>query len=375
MRFSDIPGLKEEKKRLISFFKSGKIHHALLFFGKEGSGNLPLALAFATYLNCEKKIENDSCGECPSCIKMQKLIHPDLHLIFPVAPSPKITKEVISDKFVESWRISFMENPYMNVKDWFEVCGIENKKPNISKDEAKNIIKKLILKPFQSKQKINLIWLPEYMHNTTANALLKIFEEPPGDTLFFLVSNNHQKLLKTIISRVQMFKVNNFEPNDIKKYLSKYDEKSERDVDSAIFLSDLSINAAEKILLDLEDDNLSFLKNWLRNCYSENFLEINKEMEWFNNLSKMSKRAFLHYSLKLMREALVSKIETSLVKVSTEEEKFINNFKKTLDQDSLADIILLFDKSISNLDGNANPKILFLNLSIKLSNFFQTVKT
>ena len=98
-------------------------------------------------------------------------------------------------------------------------------------------------------------------------------------------------------------------------------------------------------------------------------------MEWFNNLSKMSKRAFLHYSLKLMREALVSKIETSLVKVSAEEEKFINNFKKTLDKDSLADIILLFDKSISNLDGNANPKILFLNLSIKLSNFFQTIKT
>ena len=375
MRFSDISGLKEEKKRLISFFESGKIHHALLFFGKEGSGNLPLALAFATYLNCEKKIENDSCGECPSCIKMQKLIHPDLHLIFPVASSSKITKEVISDKFVESWRISFIENPYMNVKDWFEVCGIDNKKPNISKDEAKNIIKKLILKPFQSKQKINLIWLPEYMHNTTANALLKIFEEPPGDTLFFLVSNNHQKLLKTIISRVQMFKVNKFEPNDIKKYLSKYDEKSEREVDSAIFLSDLNINAAEKILLDSEDDNLSFLKDWLRNCYSENFLEINKKMEWFNNLSKMSKRAFLHYSLKLMREALVSKIEISLVKVSTEEENFINNFKKTLDKDSLADIILLFDKSISNLDGNANPKILFLNLSIKLSNFFQTIKT
>tara|TARA_B100000886_G_scaffold336513_1_gene295443 strand:- start:60 stop:1187 length:1128 start_codon:yes stop_codon:yes gene_type:complete len=375
MRFSDIPGLKEEKKRLISFFKSGKIHHALLFFGKEGSGNLPLALAFATYLNCEKKIENDSCGDCPSCIKMQKLIHPDLHFIFPVASSTKITKEVISDKFIESWRISFMENPYLDVKDWFEVCGIENKKPNISKEEAKNIIKKLYLKPFQSKQKINIIWLPEYMHHSTANALLKIFEEPPGDTLFFLVSNNYQKLLKTIISRVQMFRVNNFEPNDIKKFLSKYQEKSEQEIDSAIFLSDLSINAAEKILLDSKDDNLSFLKDWLRNCYSENFLEINNKMEWFNNLSKMSKRAFLHYSLKLMRESLVSKIETSLVKVSTEEQKFINNFKKTLDKDSLADIILLFDKSISNLDGNANPKILFLNLSIKLSNFFQTVKT
>ena len=103
----------------------------------------------------------------------------------------------------------------MNINDWFEICGIENKKPNISKEEAKNIIKKLSLKPFQSKQKINLIWLPEYMHNSTANALLKIFEEPPGDTLFFLVSNNYQKLLKTIISRVQMFKVNNFHNNQI----------------------------------------------------------------------------------------------------------------------------------------------------------------
>ena len=261
------------------------------------------------------------------------------------------------------------------VFDWFETCGIENKQPNISKDEARNIIKKLSLKPFESRFKINVIWLPEFMHNSTANALLKILEEPPGDTLFFLVSNNYQKLLSTILSRVQMFKVKSFEDEDIKNYFRKFDDVSESEVDSAIYLSGSNINTAEKILRDATVDNLNYLKEWLRNCYSENFLEINKKLDWFNDLSKIKKRAFLMYSLKLMREALVSKIDLSLVKISEDEKNFVSNFRKTLDQESLEDLILLLDRSVSYLDRNANPKILFLDLSIKISNFFQKVKT
>ena len=374
MRFADIPGLREEKKRLIDFFESDKIHHALLFFGLEGSANLPLAISFASYINCEARTGQDSCGECSSCVKMKKLIHPDLHLIFPVAPSPKITKEVVSDKYVESWRMCFLENPYMNVYDWFENYGIENKQPNISKDEARNIIRKLSLKPFESKYKINIIWLPEYMHNSTANALLKILEEPPGDTLFFLVSNNYQKLLKTILSRVQMFKVKRCEGDDIKSYLGKYNDVTEEEVDSAIYLSGSNINTAEKILRDSSSDNLEYLKDWLRNCYSDNYLEINKKLDWFNDLSKIRKRAFLMYSFKMLREALVSKIDLSLVKISEEEKKFITNFRQTLDLESLEDMVLLLDKYVRYLDRNANPKILFLDLSIKISNFFQKVK-
>lgn len=374
MRFADIPGLREEKKRLIDFFESDKIHHALLFFGLEGSANLPLAISFASYINCEARTGQDSCGDCSSCVKMKKLIHPDLHLIFPVAPSPKITKEVVSDKYVESWRMCFLENPYMNVYDWFENYGIENKQPNISKDEARNIIRKLSLKPFESKYKINIIWLPEYMHNSTANALLKILEEPPGDTLFFLVSNNYQKLLKTILSRVQMFKVKRCEGDDIKSYLGKYNDVTEEEVDSAIYLSGSNINTAEKILRDSSSDNLEYLKDWLRNCYSENYLEINKKLDWFNDLSKIRKRAFLMYSFKMLREALVSKIDLSLVKISEEEKKFITNFRQTLDLESLEDMVLLLDKYVRYLDRNANPKILFLDLSIKISNFFQKVK-
>ena len=157
---------------------------------------------------------------------MKKLIHPDVNIIFPVAPTTKINKEVVSDKFIESWRVSFFQNPYKNVDDWFEFYGFENKQPNISKDEARNIIKKLSLKPFESKFKINVLWLPEYLHIFTSNALLKILEEPPGQTLFFIVSNDYQKLLKTILSRVQIFKVPRFSDNEIKMYLSKYAEVS-----------------------------------------------------------------------------------------------------------------------------------------------------
>ena len=171
-----------------------------------------------------------------------------------------------------------------------------------------------------------------------------------------------------------MFKVNRFEGEDIKSYLRKYNDTTEEEVDSAIYLSGSNINTAEKILRDSSSDNLEYLKDWLRNCYSENYLEINKKLDWFNDLSKIRKRAFLMYSFKMLREALVSKIDLSLVKISEEEKKFITNFKQTLDLESLEDMVLLLDKSIRYLDRNANPKILFLDLSIKISNFFQKVK-
>ena len=374
MKFSAIPGLQKEKKRFIDSFKSNEIHHATLLFGEEGTANLSLAISFASYINCENRTDTDSCGECPPCSKMNKLIHPDVNLIFPVAPTTKISKEVISDKFVESWRVAFTSNPYMSIQDWFESFGFENKQPNISKDEARSIIKKLTLKPFESRFKINILWLPEYLHVYTSNALLKILEEPPGETLFFLVTNNYQKLLKTIFSRVQMFKVRRFKDEEMKLYLSKYDDVSEDEVDQAIYLSDGNLNKAEKFLNSSKTDDLDYLKNWLRSCYSENFSEINKQLEWFNSLSKIRKRAFMTYSLKLMREALVSNIDSSLPRISEIELQFISKFKNTLEMKSLEKLILLIDENIRFLDRNANPKILFLDLSIKISNLFQKVK-
>ena len=373
MRFSEIPGLDDEKKILINSYNSNTIHHAMLFIGQKGSANLSLALAFATYINCQNR-NTDSCGECPSCSKMDKLIHPDVNFVFPVAPTPKINKEVISDKFIHSWRSSVIESPYITVEDWFEIYGFENKQPNISKDEVRNLVKKLSLKPFESVFKINILWLPEYLHLSTSNAMLKILEEPPGNTLFFIVTNNDQKLISTIKSRVQSFKVKRFLDEDMKKYLSSYRDISEAEVDQAIYLSNGNINKAEKYLFVSNSEDLTQLKVWMRACYSQNFQDINNQVEWFNTLSKIKKRTFLTYSLKLMREALVSSIDESLSKISDEEMSFIANFRKTLKQKEFEEIIILLDENIRYLDRNANPKILFLDLSIKIANLFKKVK-
>ena len=375
MRFSDIPGLEDEKKRLIESFKSNTIHHAMLFIGQRGSANLSLALAFSSYINCENRSENDSCGKCPSCIKMDKLIHPDVNYVFPVAPTPKINKEVISDKFIESWRSTVIESPYLNVDDWFEVYGFENKQPNISKDEVRNLVKKLTFKPFESSFKINIIWLPEYLNISTSNAILKILEEPPGNTLFFLVTNNDQKLISTIKSRVQAFKIKRFSDIDMKKYLSINQDVSEDEVDQAIYLSDGDINNAQKYLYASNSQDLETLKVWMRACYSQDFGEINSQVEWFNSLSKIKKRTFLTYSLKLMREALVSSIDESLSRISDSEMAFISKFRNTLNSQDFENIIIAIDENIRFLDRNANPKILFLDLSIKISDLFKKVNS
>ena len=373
MRFSDIPGLEDEKNRLIDSFNSNKVHHAILFSGQKGSANLSLSLAFSTFINCEQKSEKDSCGACSSCNKMDKLIHPDVNFVFPVAPTPKINKEVISDKFIESWRSSVIEFPYLSIDDWFEIYGFENKQPNISKDEVRNLIKKLTLKPFESNFKINIIWLPEFLHLSTSNAMLKVLEEPPGNTIFFLVTNNDQKLISTIKSRVQNFNVKRFSDSEMKGYLSIYKDVSENEVDQAIYLSDGDLNNAQKYLYASNSQDLEKVKVWMRACYSQSFGDINSEVEWFNSLSKIKKRTFLTYTLKLMREALVSKIDESLSKISESEISFVSKFRTTLDSNEFESIITSLDENIRFLDRNANPKILFLDLSIKISDLFRKV--
>jgi DNA polymerase-3 subunit delta' len=374
MKFQEIPGFIEEKKRLIDAYKSNVISHAQLFFGLEGSPNLSLVLAFSTYINCENKSDNDSCGECSSCYKMKKLTHPDVNFIFPVAPTPSIKKEVISDKYINKWREVCIQDPYMNINDWFEYYGFENKQPNISKDESRSIIKKLSLKPFEAKHKITILWLPEYLHLYTANALLKILEEPPNDTLFFLVTNNYQKLIKTILSRVQLFKVRQFSDDEMKQYFATKEGLLEEEINQIIFLSEGNLNQANRLTQGSSEDELNHLMLWMRSCYIGNFVEIQKEVEWFNDLSKIKKRAFLTYTMKLMREALVIKIDSKLSKIIESEQVFISKFQKTLSLDSLEKIILEVDESILILDRNANPKILFLDLSLEISNLFQKVK-
>ena len=252
-----------------------------------------------------------------------------------------------------------IEFPYLSIDDWFEIYGFENKQPNISKDEVRNLIKKLTLKPFESNFKINIIWLPEFLHLSTSNAMLKVLEEPPGNTIFFLVTNNDQKLISTIKSRVQNFNVKRFSDSEMKGYLSIYKDVSENEVDQAIYLSDGDLNNAQKYLYASNSQDLEKVKVWMRACYSQSFGDINSEVEWFNSLSKIKKRTFLTYTLKLMIEALVSKIDESLSRISESETSFVSKFRTTLNSSEFESIIIYIDENIRFLDRNANPKFYF----------------
>tara|TARA_B100000700_G_C15052698_1_gene861150 strand:- start:2650 stop:3783 length:1134 start_codon:yes stop_codon:yes gene_type:complete len=374
MKFIDISGFEKEKNFLINAENKNHVAHAQLFFGSEGSPNLSLALAFISFLNCNNKINNDSCGECPSCKKINKMIHPDVHFIFPVAPTTKINKNVISDLFIKEWRNFILDDPYQNVNDWFSFYGFENKSPNISKDESRNLIKKLTLKPFESENKIVLIWLPEYLHLYTSNALLKILEDPPPKTFFFLITNDYNRLLKTILSRVQMFKIRNFSDEELKKEILKKEDIAENELSKLILTSDGNLNQAKKIINSSNEDFLSFFKIWMRNCYSNDYAKIQLDLEWFNNQTKINKKAFLIYSLNLIRESFVIKINSSLSRIVDEESEFIKNFSQSLNEEKTEKIILELNDSIRFLERNANPKIIFLDLSIEIANAFNEMK-
>jgi len=374
MKFIDITGFEKEKDFLINAFNKNHVAHAQLFFGSEGSPNLSLALAFISFLNCNHKSSNDSCGECPSCNKIDKMIHPDVHFIFPVAPTTKINKNVISDLFIKEWRNFILKDPYQNVNDWFNFYGFDNKSPNISKDESRNLIKKLTLKPFESEKKIVLIWLPEYLHMYTSNALLKILEDPPPKTFFFLITNDYNKLLKTILSRVQMFKIRNFSDEELKKEILKKEHIDESELSKVILTSDGNLNQAKKIINSSSEDFLSIFKIWMRNCYLNDYPKIQSDLEWFNNQTRINKKTFLIYSLNLIREAFVVKINSSLSRIVDEESKFINNFSKSLNEEKTEKIILELNDAIRFLERNANPKIIFLDLSIEIMNVFNEMK-
>ena len=374
MKFIDISGFEKEKNFLINAENKNHVAHAQLFFGSEGSPNLSLALAFISFLNCNNKVNNDSCGECPSCKKIDKMIHPDVHFIFPVAPTTKINKNVISDLFIKEWRNFILDDPYQNVNDWFNFYGFENKSPNISKDESRNLIKKLTLKPFESENKIVLIWLPEYLHLYTSNALLKILEDPPPKTFFFLITNDYNRLLKTILSRVQMFKIRNFSDEELKKEILKKEDIAENELSKLILTSDGNLNQAKKIINSSNEDFLSVFKIWMRNCYSNDYAKIQLDLEWFNNQTKINKKAFLIYSLNLIRESFVIKINSSLSRIVDEESEFIKNFSQSLNEEKTEKIILELNDSIRFLERNANPKIIFLDLSIEIANAFNEMK-
>ena len=373
MLFKDVIGHHELKKRLLQTVNSGRISHAQLFLGNEGNGSLPLAIAYFQYIACTQKKEDDSCGTCPSCFKFSKHIHPDLHFVFPVNTTDKIKKDPVSDHFLPEWRQTLLTNPYMSLFDWLEFLGIDNKQGNISVLESGAVLKKLSLKPYESEYRLVLIWMPEKMNNSAANKLLKILEEPPPKTIFILVAEQYEQLLPTIRSRTQLVKVNKISDEEVRSFLMFEYQLSVEQAYEVVNLSEGNFNEAVKLAMETEGENyfMNLFRQWMLICFEKKFMELVDIIDELESLKREKQKKFLLFCLHIIRESLVMAYSgDALVKAYGKEKEFLQKFHIRLIGADTIEIIEEFDRSVYHIERNANPKILFMDVSLKLFRWF-----
>ncbi len=374
MLFKEIIGQQAVKDRLIRSIKEGRISHAQLFLGPEGSGSLALALAYAQYISCSNKQAEDSCDQCLSCVKYNKLVHPDLHFVYPVALSK--TSRVSSD-LANNWREFFLDNHYITLFGWFETLDAENKQAVIGVDESVDILRKLNLTTYESEYKIMIIWQAEKMNPEAANKLLKILEEPPENTLFLLVCENEDQLLRTIISRTQLIKI--FKINDIEliNALIERHSVSPEVAKNIAHIADGNYSAALTLIDETENAKLNLLTFQKLMRISFKF-DAKGVMAWIDEIAAAGRerqKQFLNYALRIMRESLIINYANgSLVKLSTEEENFVKNFSPFIHINNIEGIVEELNKAYYHMERNANVKILFMDLAIKFNRLLNLQK-
>ncbi|MFT6215923.1 MAG: DNA polymerase-3 subunit delta' [Roseivirga sp.] len=368
MRFQDIIGLEEVKQKLIEAVRSDHVAHAQLFLGAEGSANLAMALAFANFLNCVDRQGNDSCGVCSSCTKNAKFIHPDLHFIFPTAPTLKIKREdATSEKFLREWRDYLLKLPYGNLSDWSFHFGWQDKQLIIPRQESRNIITSLSLKAFEGKFKIMLIWLPELMNGNAANGILKVLEEPPAKTIFLLVSNDENKLLTTIRSRVQLLKVSSFSDENIRTRM-KQAGLDEAKANEIAYLAEGNMREALSLAVGGQTIGSDQFKQWMRCCFTFDFQALIKMADEFQSNGKEFQKGLLSNGSKVMRDTLIHQYGIDqLERIPDSEKGFVANFSKVFSTDKIGEVVPKIEEAIYHIERNANPKILFLDLSITIA--------
>ncbi len=372
MQFKNIIGQESLKQQLIQSVANKRVPHAIMLLGQEGSGNLSLAVAFAQYLNCENRINNESCGECSSCLKSQKLIHPDIHFTYPVV-STKGSKPKSTD-FIEEWRKAFFENPYLNIQDWIESLDAENKQGNISVEECHEIIRSLNYKSFESLYKIYIIWMPEVL-GKEGNILLKSLEEPPENTIFILVGNSEEQILTTVLSRVQIMKVPRLKDEEIIYQLEEKEGVGNKEAHAIARQVDGNFNEALKLAKNREDDNEKLYLLFLRICLKgthegKTLIDFCEKVN--ADLGRENMKGLLRYGLDLMREVFVLEhIGEAKARLTENELKLAQYMNQRLSFQSKEEIIKRLEESCFHLERNANPKILFMNLGIFLSHLLK----
>ena len=331
-----------------------------MVIAREGSGALPLALAYAQYTSCTNKAGDDSCGTCASCVKYAQLIHPDLHLSFPIFGSSETC-----DDFIQAFREAFLSNHMLTLNDWLRSIGGENKRPNINIRECRNIIKKLSLRPYESDFKVLIMWLPEYL-GKEGNVLLKLLEEPPHNTLFLLVTENQDQILTTIISRTQFIKVPVYSYQEIETYLVGK-ELSVPDVARNIALmAEGNLSKAIRLSGEMEDTQFESFRQWLLDCYSGNLGKIISEADQYSEKGKEGLKMFLMYGIQMVRSALLIQHQSMENKLTAGEIEFVGKLAKLIHLENARDIYEALNQAIFEIDRNGSIKLILINLSLKL---------
>jgi DNA polymerase III subunit delta' len=362
MQFKDVIGQKEVKTHLEEMVSSNRLSHALIFTGKEGAGALPMAIAFSQFVLCEKKT---GCGECDSCKKAGELVHPDIHFSYPVIPKKPGDKPVSTD-YITEWREFIDQTPYGNVYDWLQFIGAENKQGNITAHECNDIIRKLNLKSFESGYKVLVMWMPEYL-GTEGNKLLKLIEEPPADTLFILVAENENMVLPTILSRTQLVKISPIVNKDIEAELMLRAKLSPDQARQIASVSGGNYRESLQLLQHAGEDWQSLLREWLNAIMKSGPIA---QVKWIEEMSKQGRekqKQFLRYFNHLLEVAIKIQVMPGVDLAFPDNEKdFASRLNKMAGIEQQQAIVEELDKAAYFIERNANPKMLFHALTIKL---------
>lgn len=368
MLFKQIIGQQTIQKQLIQTVSEQRIPHAQLFTGPEGSGKLPLAIAYAQYINCTNKQEGDSCGTCPSCKKILQLAHPDLHFVFPVKKASE-SKPETSDNYISKWREAFLENPYLSPRRWYRRLDLENKQGIIPASESNSIIHKLNFKSYEAEYKIMIIWLPERMHPSTANKLLKLIEEPPPKTLFLLVSEHADMLLPTILSRTQKIHVPAIDDESMLSAIRAQFSLEEDKASEVVHLAKGNyLNALHFIQTDEEAQaHFDRFVSLMRLAYKKDVVGLLNWTEELAPIGRENLRSFLQYATRMIRENFMMNLKMDQIVYLTEEEKsFSSKFSPFIHRQNARQIYEELNRANRDIQMNAHAKTILLDLSVQM---------
>ena len=375
MLFKNVLGLEHIKNHLVTTAETGRVAHAQLFVGPEGSGVLPMALAYAQYLLCGNTGgEND--GENTVCnTKCNSLTHPDLHFAFPVSNSDKVKSHAVSDHYLEEWRQFVKEQPYGNLFDWYRQIGIEKKQGQIGVDEAQDMVKKLSLKSYEGGYEILIVWMAEKMNISAANKLLKLIEEPPNKTVLLLLAEDEEQIINTIRSRCQIL---NFPPLPEQVITDELLLKGVGQTEALTIALEANGNFNKALdLLNKDSEDLVFERwfvQWVRSAFKAkgNKGAIQELILWSEEVAKTGRevqKKFLNYCLTMIRQALLLNYNANeLVYAKVHLEGFdLKKFAPFVHENNILDIVKELEQAIFHVERNGNSKLIFTDLSIKLT--------